>query len=30
LTTWLNVYASSRGMSTFIPSMRSRQSTPQP
>ncbi|MDW4903943.1 hypothetical protein RB628_00935 [Streptomyces sp. ADMS] len=29
LATWLNVYASSRGMSTFIPSMRSRQSTPQ-
>jgi len=30
LTTWLNVYASSREMSAFIPSMRSRPSTPQP
>lgn len=29
LATWLNVYASSKGMSTFVPSMRSRQSTPQ-
>jgi hypothetical protein len=29
LTTWLNVYASSREMSAFIPSMRSRQSNPQ-
>ncbi|MDI5971409.1 hypothetical protein POF50_019055 [Streptomyces sp. SL13] len=28
LETWLDVYASSRKMSTFIPSMRSRQSTP--
>jgi hypothetical protein len=29
LKTWLAVYASSREMSAFIPSMRSRQSTPQ-
>ncbi|MFD5476295.1 hypothetical protein [Streptomyces hawaiiensis] len=29
LQTWLAVYASSREMSAFIPSMRSRQSTPQ-
>ncbi|MEU2288044.1 hypothetical protein ABZ614_40085 [Streptomyces sp. NPDC013178] len=29
LKTWLTVYASSREMSTFIPSMRSRQSTSQ-